>query len=69
MVVRRFVLVQGGDEAKLRPIDDCHESQLNQAFTSTSYLQLQDMDYISGLALRIAEAVKNGEQRFGSGDW
>ena len=69
MAVRRFVLVQGGAEAKLRPIDDCHESQLNQAFTSTSYLQLQDMDYISGLALRIAEAVKNGEQRFGSGEW
>ena len=68
-VIRRFVLVQGGPEAKLRPIDDCHESQLNQAFTSTSYLQLQDMDYVSGLALRIAEAVKNGEQKFGSGEW
>ena len=69
MVIRKFVLVQGGAEAKLRPIDDCQESQLNRAFTSTSNLQLQDMDDISSLALRVAEAVKNGEQKFGSGEW
>ena len=34
-VVRRFVLVQGA-EMKLRPIDDCLEAQLNQAFASAS---------------------------------
>ncbi|CAJ1348769.1 unnamed protein product [Effrenium voratum] len=43
-VVRRFVLVQTS-EMKLRPIDDCLESQLNAAFTATSYLKLQDVDY------------------------
>eukprot|EP00435_Cladocopium_sp_Y103_P008852 s4108_g2.t1 len=68
MVIRRFVLVQGA-ELKLRPIDDCLESQLNQAFTSTSYLKLQDVDYIIGLAMKIAEAVVSGKQQHGSGRW
>ena len=49
----RFVLVQGA-EIKLRPIDDCLEAQINQGFTSSSYLKLQDIDYIAGLALRVA---------------
>lgn len=49
----RFVLVQGA-EMKLRPIDDCLEAQINQGFTSSSYLKLQDIDYIAGLALRVA---------------
>ena len=52
-LIRRFVLVQGA-EGKLRPIDDCLEAQLNFAYTSTSYLKLQDVDYVSGLASRIA---------------
>ena len=68
MVVRRFVLVQGS-EMKLRPIDDCLESQLNQAYTSTSYLKLQDLDYVTSLALRIAEAVSEKRQKHGSGRW
>ena len=42
-VIRTFVLVQGA-EMKLRPIDDCFEAQLNFAYTSTSYLKLQDVD-------------------------
>ena len=58
-VIRRFVLVQGA-EMKLRPIDDCHEAQLNQAYTVTSYLKLQDVDYIAGLALCIAERLATG---------
>eukprot|EP00435_Cladocopium_sp_Y103_P025636 s2471_g6.t1 len=58
-IIRRFVLVQGA-EMKLRPIDDCLECQLYQAFTSTSYLKLQDIDYVTGLALRISEAVQVG---------
>ena len=68
MLIRRFVLVQGA-EMKLRPIDDCLESQLNQAYTSTSYLKLQDIDFITGFALRVAEAVAGGRQRHGSGVW
>ena len=58
-----------GAELKLRPIDDCLESQLNQAFTATSYLKLQDLDYTAGLAMRIAEAVSSGKQQHRSGRW
>eukprot|EP00435_Cladocopium_sp_Y103_P067991 s171_g30.t2 len=68
MVVRRFVLVQGA-EMKLRPIHDCLEAQLNCGFTSTSYLKLQDVDYVASLALKIAQAVASGKQRHGSGRW
>lgn len=60
-VVRRFVLVQGA-ELKLRPIDDCLEAQLNHAYTVTSYLKLQDIDYIAGLALRIAENLAGASE-------
>ena len=67
-VIRRFVLVQGA-EMKLRPIDDCLEAHLNCAFSSTSYLKLQDVDYIAGLALRLSGAVHGGSQFSGSGLW
>jgi hypothetical protein len=60
MVIRRFVLVQGA-ELKLRPIDDCLAAQLNRGFTSTSYLKLQDIDYVVGLSMKIAEAVASGK--------
>ena len=67
-VIRRFVLVQGA-EKKLRPIDDCLEAQLNFAYTSTSYLKLQDVDYVVGLGMCIADAVSKGQQRDGDGTW
>ena len=67
-VIRRFVLVQGA-EKKLRPIDDCLEAQLNFAYTSTSYLKLQDVDYVVGLGMCIADAVSEGKQRDGEGTW
>ena len=67
-VIRRFVLVQGA-EKKLRPIDDCLEAQLNFAYTSTSYLKLQDVDYIAGVALQLASWVSQGRQSFGDGSW
>ena len=66
--VRRFVLVQGA-EMKLHPVDVCLEVQINQGFTSSSYLKLQDIDYIAGMALRVASAVAGGKQRHGSGRW
>ena len=62
-VIRRFVLVQGA-EKKLRPIDDCLEAQLNFAYTSTSYLKLQDVDYIAGVALQLASLVSQGKPTF-----
>ena len=67
-VIRRFVLVQGA-EKKLRPIDDCLEAQLNFAYTSTSYLKLQDVDYIAGVALQLASLVSRGKPTFGKGSW
>ena len=67
-LIRRFVLVQGAEQ-KLRPIDDCLEAQLNQSFTSSFYLKLQDVDYIAGLGLEIASSTHGGRQRFGSGRW
>ena len=56
-------LVQGA-EMKLRPIDDCLEAQLNQAYTVTSYLKLQDIDYITGLTLCIAEKLAGASESF-----
>lgn len=67
-LIRRFVLVQGA-ELKLRPLDDCLESQLNSAYTSNSYLKLQDVDYIMGLAMQLAFASSSGKQAHGSGAW
>ena len=58
-VVRRFVLIQGA-EMELRPIYACREARLNQACTVPSYLKLQDIDYIAGLALGIAERLTSG---------
>ena len=67
-VVRRFVLVQGA-ELKLRPIDDCLEAQLNHAFTVSSYLKLQDIDYMTGMALKIAERLVASESGPGVELW
>ena len=52
-IMRRFVIEQG---AKLRPIDDGLEAQLNSAFTSTIRLDLQDADYVIALALLLGES-------------
>jgi hypothetical protein len=50
--VRRFVIEQG---AKLRPIDDGLEAQLNSAYTSTIRLDLQDADYVIALTLELGK--------------
>ena len=67
-IIRRFVLVQGA-ELKLRPIDDALEGQLNMGYTAVSYLKLQDIDYVVGMAMHLAEAITAGLQKFGSGRW
>jgi len=51
-IMRRFVIEQG---AKLRPIDDGLEAQLNSAYTSTIRLDLQDADYVTALALELGK--------------
>eukprot|EP00439_Symbiodinium_sp_Y106_P035094 s7797_g4.t1 len=62
--IRRFVLVQGA-ELKLRPIDDCAEAQLNDAYTSTIKLRTMDSDYVSALALRITKLEAERAARLG----
>ena len=52
-IMRRFVIEQG---AKLRPIDDGLEAQLNSAYTSTIRLDLQDADYVVAQALALGES-------------
>ena len=52
-IMRRFVIEQG---AKLRPIDDGLEAQLNSAFSSTIRLDLQDADYVISLALALGDS-------------
>ena len=51
-IMRRFVIEQG---AKLRPIDDGLEAQLNSAYTSTIRLDLQDADYVVAMALELGK--------------
>ncbi|CAE7326327.1 unnamed protein product, partial [Symbiodinium sp. CCMP2456] len=65
-VIRRFLLDQG---SKQRPIDDACQSQTNAAYSTTICLELHNADYIASVALFIAKKVKEGRQRFGSGDW
>ena len=45
---KRFVLYQG-EERKIRVIDNFRDSGVNAAFSSSSYLALQDTDFIAGL--------------------
>ncbi|CAE7736953.1 unnamed protein product [Symbiodinium sp. CCMP2592] len=63
-VIPRFVL-EHGLEKKVRPIDDGHASQVNEAFTSLIKLELQGADFVSGLALLIARAEKERSDRLG----
>ena len=51
-IVWRFVLEQG---SKLRPIDDGLEAQLNSAYTSTIWLDLQDADDVVALTLELGK--------------
>ncbi|CAE7245192.1 unnamed protein product, partial [Symbiodinium sp. CCMP2456] len=55
--------------SKQRPIDDACQSQTNAAYSATIRLELHNADYIASVALFIAKRVKEGRQRFGSGDW
>ena len=54
-LTRRFVLYQG-EEGKIRVIDNYRDSAVNSAFASSSYLALQDTDFIVGF-LRFVMAV------------
>ena len=57
----RFLLRQG-EESKVRIIDDLKSSAVNQAFGSSSYLDLQDTDFTVGL-LRFVSRALQGDGR------
>ena len=60
-LTKRFCLYQG-EEKKIRVIDNYRDSGINSAFASSSYLALQDTDFIVGL-LRFIMVVLAGKDR------
>ena len=66
---QRFLLLQGA-ELKPRVIDNLKESAVNAAFGSTSYLALQDVDFVGGFVSFISRVLSSGpaiEIRLNSG--
>ena len=51
LAIRRFIIKQG---QKLRPIEDCCEAHLNEAYAATIKLRLQDADFFVAMALEVA---------------
>ena len=64
--IRRFIIQQGD---KFRPIDDCCECQLNEGYSSTFKLRLQDADYFACLALSVCKRVACVESRPDLSEW
>ncbi|CAE7383189.1 unnamed protein product [Symbiodinium sp. CCMP2456] len=58
--IRRFIIQQGD---KYRPIDDCCECQLNEGYSSTFKLRLQDADYFACLAMDVCRRVVSNPSR------
>ena len=52
----RFVLFQGASR-KVRIIDDAKKSCVNDAYSSTVKLQLQDVDYVASMVVELARAA------------
>ena len=57
----RFVLRQG-EEQKVRVIDDFKMSAVNKAFSSSSYLELQDTDYTVGLLRFVSRVLQDPDR-------
>ena len=64
--IRRFIIQQGD---KYRPIDDCCECQLNEGFSSTFKLRLQDADYFACLAMNVCRRVTSNPSRHDLQAW
>ena len=64
--VRRFILLQND---KYRPIDDCAECQLNDGYSSTFKLRLQDADYFACLVLNICKRILASSSRDDLAEW
>lgn len=58
-LLQRFLLLQGA-ELKPRVIDNLKESAVNAAFGSTSYLALQDVDFVGGFVAFISRVLSTG---------
>ena len=58
------VMQQSGYKTKLRLIDDCKASGLNDSFTVTSKIRLQDLDYVVAFAHEISKCVQSGKVRW-----
>ncbi|CAE7850055.1 unnamed protein product, partial [Symbiodinium necroappetens] len=56
LAIRRFIIKQG---QKLRPIEDCCEAHLNEAYAATIKLRLQDADFFVAMALEVARLSGN----------
>ncbi|CAE7945511.1 unnamed protein product, partial [Symbiodinium necroappetens] len=56
LAIRRFIIKQG---PKLRPIEDCCEAHLNEAYAATIKLRLQDADFFVAMALEVARLSGN----------
>ena len=57
---KRFALYQG-EERKIRIIDNYRDSGVNAAFTSSSYIALQDTDFVIGFLRFFMWVVGNKE--------
>ncbi|CAE7537200.1 unnamed protein product, partial [Symbiodinium necroappetens] len=64
--VRRFIIQQND---KYRPIDDCCECQLNEGYSSTFKLRLQDADYFACLVLNICKRILSSSLRVTFAEW
>ena len=62
VVNRRFLLLQG-ETNKPRAIDDCKTSSLNNAYTQTNKLILQDLDNYVALAALAGSSVRGNDVR------
>eukprot|EP00435_Cladocopium_sp_Y103_P055901 s883_g18.t1 len=58
-LTKRFLLLQG-EELKERVIDDYKRSLVNAAFSSRSYLELQDVDILAALVTLVMKLVASG---------
>ena len=55
----RFILYQGEDR-KIRAIDDCKRSGLNESYTTVFKLELYDVDTLACLLAALADAIDGG---------
>ena len=58
-LTKRFLLLQGED-MKERVIDDYKRSHVNAAFSSRSYLELQDADVLAALITMVMQLIARG---------